>query len=138
MGYTGIALSVDNYFQPDYDAAGIFGARLAECLGHREKPLSFALNINCPSGTLDQIRGVRITRQGDSRIMDNFVQRTDPRGITYYWQAGMTKVIDETEDTDAVCLRNKMISVTPIYFKLGCQSEETLAGVDLEGLLHAE
>jgi len=138
LGYTGIALSVDNYFQPDYGAAAIFGARLAERLGRLEKPLPFALNINCPSGTLDQIRGVRITRQGDSRIMDNFVQRTDPRGITYYWQAGMTKVIDETEDTDAVCLRNKMISITPIYYKLGCSTERALEGIDLEGLLHAE
>ncbi|HQP30114.1 MAG TPA: 5'/3'-nucleotidase SurE [Deltaproteobacteria bacterium] len=138
LGYTGMALSVDNYFQPDYEAASIYGARLAERLGGLGRPLPFALNINCPSGPLDQVRGVRITRQGDSRIMDNFVQRTDPRGITYYWQAGMTKVIDETEDTDAVCLSHKMISVTPIHYKLGCQSEETLSAVDLEALLYAE
>lgn len=136
LGFTGIALSVDNYFQPDYSAASIYGARLAERLAHLDSPLPFALNVNCPSVPLDQIRGVRITRQGNSRIMDNFVQRTDPRGITYYWQAGMTKIIDETEDTDAVCLRSRMISITPIYYMLGCGGGESLAGIDLEGLLN--
>jgi 5'-nucleotidase len=135
LGFTGIALSVDNYFHPDYNAASIFGTRLASRLASLGKPLPFALNVNCPSAPLAEIKGVRITRQGDSRIVDNFVQRTDPRGITYYWQAGMTKIMDETEDTDAVCLKNKIISITPIQYKLGCDKRDFLSGIDLEGLL---
>lgn len=138
LGFKGMALSVDNFLHPDYTAASLFGARLACRLAALEKPLPFALNVNCPSAPLEEIRGVRITHQGNSRIVDNFVQRTNPRGITYYWQAGMTRIMDETEDTDAVCLRNRMISITPIYYKLGCAGGDFLCGIDLEGLLHAD
>jgi len=138
LGYTGIALSVDNFKNPDYHAASIFGARLAMMFANGEKSLPFALNVNCPSCPLDEIKGVRITRQGDSRIVDEFVRRESPRGTIYYWQAGLTKIIDEAEDTDAVCLRNRMISVTPIHYRLGGYqiSGDVLREADLEKLLH--
>jgi 5'-nucleotidase len=136
LGYTGIALSVDNYLDPDYRAASIFGSRLASTLASRPLPAPVALNVNCPSGPISEVRGVRITRQGDSRIMDNFVKRESPRGTVYYWQAGMTKIMDDGEDTDAGCLRKKMVSITPINYRLGHDSHDgDLKGLDLEGML---
>ncbi len=139
LGYTGLALSVDNYLDPDYVAASVYGARLASQLACLKEPLPFALNVNCPSIPLNEIRGVRLTRQGDSRIVDKFVKRENPRGTTYYWQAGMTKVVDYAEDTDAVCLKNRMISITPIYYKLGYNHDRgMLDGIDLEGLLRGD
>lgn len=50
LGYTGIALSVDNYLSPDYRAAAAFGAGLAGMLAHRQVKLPCALNVNCPPG----------------------------------------------------------------------------------------
>lgn len=136
LGYTGVALSVDNYFNPDYSAAGLFGSRLAVTLAEKGESLPLALNVNCPSSSIEGIAGVRITRQGDSRIMDRFVKRENPRGVVYYWQAGVTTYIDEAEDTDAYCLRNKMISITPIHYKLGIDNNDRfLNSLDMEGLL---
>lgn len=136
LGYTGIALSVDNYLSPDYRGASLFGSRFAEKLAALSEPLPYALNINCPSKPIEEISGVRITRQGDSRIVDKFVRRENPRGTIYYWQAGLTQVIDDSEDTDAICLKNNMISITPIHYKLGRPIENgILNGVILEGLL---
>jgi len=137
LGYTGIALSVDNYLSPDYRAASIFGARFASKLATRPHPLPVALNVNCPSCPIHEITGVRVTKQGDSRIVDDFVKRESPRGTIYYWQAGLTQIIDDGEDTDAVCLKKKMISVTPIHYKLGQESGKgVLRDMDLEGMLH--
>jgi 5'-nucleotidase len=139
LGYTGIALSVDNYLSPDYAAASVFGARIAARLASLTEPLPFALNINCPSCPIDDITGVKITRQGDSRIIDHFVKRENPRGTTYYWQAGITKLIDNAEDTDAVCLKKKMISITPIHYKLGYQIDNNdLDGIDMEAILRGD
>ncbi|HDP25714.1 MAG TPA: 5'/3'-nucleotidase SurE [Deltaproteobacteria bacterium] len=136
LGYTGIALSVDNYLSPDYRGASLFGARVATKLANLTEPLTCALNINCPSRPLEEISGVRITRQGESRIVDKFVRRENPRGTIYYWQAGLTKMIDEAEDTDAVCLKNNMISITPINYKLGYPVQSGMFDeLDLEGLL---
>jgi len=137
LGYTGLALSVDNYLDPDYRAASVYGARLASRLAQLENPLPFALNVNCPSGAIEDITGVRVTRQSNSRIMDNFVKRESPRGTQYYWQAGMTQVFDDDEeDTDAVCLKKKMVSITPIHYRLGLEPENgDLKRLDLEGML---
>lgn len=138
LGHTGIALSVDSYMNPDYRAASTFGARLASLLGRLETPLGFALNVNCPSGPLDAVKGVRLTRQGESRIVDEFSRRESPRGTIYYWQGGSTRVMDEEEDTDAVCLKSGCISVTPIHYRLGVVpcTGLPLRETDLETLLH--
>jgi 5'-nucleotidase len=137
LGCTGIALSVDNFKDPDYRAAAVFGARLAGLLAGLKKPLPFALNVNCPSGPIESVQGVRITRQGDSRIVDEFFRRESPRGTVYYWQGGMTRIMDEAEDTDAICLKNGYISVTPIHYRLGCQPENAaFSQSDLENLFH--
>lgn len=138
LGFTGIALSVDNYLDPDYSAASLFGSRLAHTLAIRGNPLPFALNVNCPSVPIEEIKGVRITKQGNSRLTDKFVKRIDPRGNTYFWQAGRTVMMDDTGDetTDAVCLKNRMVSITPIYYKLGWMGDITIPDdLDLEGLL---
>ncbi|HPS94713.1 MAG TPA: hypothetical protein PK600_09640, partial [Deltaproteobacteria bacterium] len=110
----------------------------AMLLAGRKEQLPFALNVNCPSCPMDKIKGVRVTRQGDSRIVDEFVRRENPRGTLYYWQAGMTKIMDEAEDTDAVCLKNRMISVTPIHYRLGAYplQDGALREAELEKLLH--
>ncbi len=137
LGFTGIAVSVDEYVDPDYSAASTFAARLAHLLALKGIRLPFALNVNCPSTTLERIKGVRITRQGESRFTDKFVKREDPRGNTYYWQAGRTKIVDDGEDTDAVCLKKGMISITPIHYRLGWRGDlDSLKGLDLEGLLN--
>ena len=41
------------------------------------------------------IKGTAIARQGMRRYFDQFEQRTDPRGRTYYWLAG--EVIEESD-----------------------------------------
>lgn len=137
LGFSGLALSVDNYLDPDYRACSVFGARLASRLAEMDAPLECALNVNCPSASIDEICGVRWTRQGNSRFVDRFIKRVDPRGNTYYWQAGMTTVLDESPDTDAVCLKQGMICVTPIHYRLGAIPDtKTLHTIDLEGILN--
>lgn len=140
LGHTGIALSVDSYLNPDYRAAAFFGARLAAMLAERSIPLGCALNVNCPSAPVEAVKGVRLTRQGESRIVDEFSRRESPRGTVYYWQGGYTRVMDDAEDTDAVCLRNGYISVTPIHYRLGLSPHDgiPLEELDLEKLLHGD
>ena len=136
LGHTGLALSVDNYQNPDYRAASMFGSRLASSLASRQNPVPLALNVNCPSCPIHEITGVKVTRQSESRIMDKFVKRENPRGTTYYWQAGMTQIIDDGDDTDAVCLKRRMISITPIHYRLGYTPQDgELKNLDLEGML---
>lgn len=138
MGCTGIALSAQHELNPDYRVASIFGARLARILAERQIRLPYALNVNCPDGSMEEIKGVRITRQGRTRIHDEFIKRETPRGAVYYWQAATNLIRDNSEDSDEGCLRNRMISITPIHYNLDVQnfSDELLNQVDLEKLIH--
>lgn len=133
LGYKAVAVSVNSYMNPLYPAAADFGARLAERLAAQTTPWPFALNVNCPSLEPAAIKGVKLTHQGQSRFVDSFVKREDPRGNVYYWQAGLTQLLDDDPLSDAVCLRDGYISVTPIDFRLGVDAGGHRAA--LEGLL---
>ncbi|OPZ59446.1 MAG: 5'/3'-nucleotidase SurE [Deltaproteobacteria bacterium ADurb.Bin510] len=133
LGYKALALSVNSYMKPNYQTAAGFGARLAERLAGIAGALPFALNVNCPSLEPEAVKGVKLTHQGQSRFVDSFVKREDPRGNVYYWQAGLTQILDDDPLTDAVCLRDGYISVTPIDFRLGVNGGAYRE--DLEGLL---
>jgi len=63
-----------------------------------------------------RIRGVKITRQGNSRWDDTFDVRVDPNNNTYYWLTGKLDVLDKTDDTDVIAVRRNYISVTPIQY----------------------
>jgi 5'-nucleotidase len=138
LGYTGIALSATNYLNPDYTAASIFGSRLAATLAKMKDMPPVALNVNCPSLPLSKIRGIRITKQSNARLKDKFVKRIDPRGNIYYWQAGRTSLVDSEKepDSDAACLKNRMISIMPIHYQLGWNGDPSfLKNLNLKRLL---
>ncbi len=135
QGYSAIALSVNKYLDPDYRAAARFGAALAQRVLDSGEHLDCVLNVNCPSVPINQISGACFARQGRSRIVDDFVRKTDPRGNVYYWQGGMTQNLDHEPDVDAVCLENGMIAVTPLHYSRGVVLDDArLAEIDLKGI----
>ena len=54
------------------------------------------LNVNFPAIPLDQIRGIRMARQGQGRWVKEFDHRVTLRGKHYFWMVG------EFEDQEAV------------------------------------
>jgi 5'-nucleotidase len=123
----GVAFSLASYTQPEFTVASRFAAGLVQWLS--QAPLSGAvlLNVNIPAVAAQHIAGVCLTRQGVRRYTDQFDQRTDPRGRTYYWLAG-TAIEDEPEPkdgryndhwpTDVATVRNHKISITPLQYDL--------------------
>ncbi len=81
-------------------------------------PAGTLLNVNVPPVRASQIRGVRITRQGNSRWDDTFDVRVDPNNNTYYWLTGKLDVLDTADDTDVIAVKRNYISVTPIQYDL--------------------
>ena len=81
-------------------------------------PEGVVLNINVPAVSESEFAGVAITRQGKSRVIEEFDCRQDPHGRTYYWLAG-EMLFEETEEVaDCVMIAKKYISVAPIHFDL--------------------
>jgi 5'-nucleotidase len=66
----------------------------------------------------EKIKGVAITRQGDSRVEERFEKRTDPRNQTYYWLDGTFKLQEMTEHADAAMVSDGYVSITPVQYDL--------------------
>ena len=76
------------------------------------------LNVNIPNLPLDQIKGVKICKQGVASWKEEFQQGEDPRGKKYYWLTGTFIQDEQPKDTDLWALRNGYISVVPSHHDL--------------------
>jgi 5'-nucleotidase len=81
-------------------------------------PDKVLLNINVPNLPLDKVKGIRVTRQGDSGYKERYEMRSDPRSVPYYWQAGTYSMSDVDEETDALTVDKGYVSVTPVSYDL--------------------
>ncbi|MEN9214569.1 MAG: 5'/3'-nucleotidase SurE [Gloeomargarita sp. DG02_3_bins_56] len=123
----GVAFSLASYTEPEFTVARRFAAGLIRQLAHQPLPGAILLNVNIPAVAAPDIAGVCLTRQGVRRYTDQFDERTDPRGRTYYWLAG-TAVEDEPEaadgaytgsfPTDVATVKSNKISITPLRYNL--------------------
>lgn len=82
-------------------------------------PKGTLLNVNFPKvDNGDEIKGVKICRQCNAKWQENFDERKDPGGRSYYWLTGKFINNDEGEDTDEWALANNYVSVVPTQFDL--------------------
>jgi 5'-nucleotidase len=121
-GVPGIAFSlgsVENHLvQLDYvPAAQIAQHVVREAVKHG-LPHGILLNVNTPHLPLDQIKGLRATRQGLRVYRDRLDRRTDPRGHPYYWIGGDAPTGIPEEGTDVGALQEGYVSVTPLQLDL--------------------
>jgi len=86
-------------------------------MAHR-LPDGVLLNVNVPALPREEIRGFRVTEQGQGRFVERFEARVDPRGKEYFWQAGETLIPDHGETIDDTALEEGYVAVTPIHFDL--------------------
>ncbi len=115
-GLPSIAVSLTAVENPDYTLAAEFAAKLSKIVLKNALPQGTLLNVNVPGIPREDICGVVVTRLGITRYNNEFQERVDPRGRSYYWMAG--EVIEETScsDTDLSAIRCNNISVSPIHF----------------------
>ncbi len=118
LGIPSIAVSLTTYQEADFGYAARFAARLARMVLARGLPRGTLLNVNVPALPEQEIRGVKVTRQGESSWEDTFDVRRDPANREYFWLTGKMKVTDSDPGTDQVAVRDGYISVTPIRYQL--------------------
>jgi len=81
-------------------------------------PHDTLLNINVPDVPMENIKGMKFTRQG-KRVYDNAVHDIlDPHGNHHYWIGGGEPSWETGHDTDIQAIENGYISITPIHLDL--------------------
>lgn len=113
-----IAVSLATFKDPIWETPATFARQLAADVLAHGLPDKVLLNINVPNIPLDKVKGVRVTRQGNSGYKERYETRSDPRAVPYYWQAGTYRMTDVDEETDALAVDQGYVSVTPVTFDL--------------------
>lgn len=91
---------------------------LGPLLGFETEPRTL-INVNFPAIPPDDVKGVRVCRQG---LRDygrlRIVQRTDPRGYDYYWFGLGPMVETPGHSTDLEAIADGYVSVSPLHLDL--------------------
>lgn len=129
-GIPGIAVSIDPpedlSGSVDYQHAAEAARRIATWLMKQtDLPGEIILNVNVPYGSLAEMKGFRLTRQGLRVYRDELVRRLDPRGKPYYWIGGEVPTGVDEPGTDFGALSAGYVSITPLQLDL--TSQELLA-----------
>ena len=75
------------------------------------------LNVNFPKMVDGKpIKGIKVCRQANANWEEEFEERKDPKGRTYYWLTGKFVNYDKGTDTDEWALANHFVSVVPVQF----------------------
>jgi 5'-nucleotidase len=113
-GLPAIAVSVAGRAQLHLTNIAAFAAQLAETVFNRGLPAGTLLNVNFPGVPMEEITGVRVSRQSLSPLPERFEKRCDPWDRPYYWSGCNPKGGHETPGTDSAALGGNFISITPI------------------------
>lgn len=75
-------------------------------------------NVNFPAVEPDDVKGVRVARQGFHDVdRTQIVEGTDPRGYRYYW-FGLGSSSSVPEGSDLAAIADGYVTVTPLHYDL--------------------
>jgi 5'-nucleotidase len=118
----GIAFSLgtnETHREPlSYFAAARIAHQIVEKAIERHLQSDYLLNVNIPYLPPEEIKGIRITRQGLRVYRDRLDRRMDPRGRPYFWIGGDAPTGVSEVGTDIGALSEGYVSINPIQLDL--------------------
>ena len=100
--------------EADFTASKYYARKIISQVLKSDFSNEMCLNVNIPNLSTDLIAGVKVCRQAKGNWEEDYDERTDPMGRTYYWLSGNFVIADTGEDTDEWALANNYVSVVPI------------------------
>ncbi len=122
LGIPSVAISINSFNSDEFRGAKETAIKVVHYLINNTLPSGTLLNVNVPYCPPEEIKGIKVTRQGNQYFQDDFDQRTDPRGRTYYWMKG--KIVDDDQELyyDSKAVSDGYVSITPIHFQMTNES----------------
>lgn len=128
IGIPAIAISSASFekvnFKEQAEIASGIVRQLFEKNNYKLDP-KLLLNINIPVVPKNEIKGIKITKQGKSYWEDSFEVRADPSGRDYYWLTGKMVVLDESDEFDVVAVKHNYVSITTLHYDLTSYNQIT-------------
>lgn len=88
-GIPSVGLSINTHAEdPDFEGTLFYGRQVIDWVLADGIKRGVYLNVNVPAIPKDQIRGIRMARQGAGRWVKEFDHRVNLRGKHYFWMVG--------------------------------------------------
>lgn len=111
----GIAFSVADYFNPDYEKVEQYIPSIIKYSLEHRLPAGTFLNVNFPKHTETGIKGIRFATQGKEYWSENPEQRKHPaEGSSYYWLGAKLAQFEEDNHCDVALLKEGYATAVPI------------------------
>ena len=118
LGVPSFAISLDTFDPISFSTSKSIIHKIINKIELSKIPLGSILNINIPNCNIDEVKGIRITKQGNQYFKDSFEECFNPKGVPYYWIKGETVDKDRSLEFDGYAIKNNYISITPLSFKM--------------------
>lgn len=118
LGIPSIAVSLDAFDGPRWITAAKFARRIAAAVLERGLPRKVLLNVNVPNLKLSQVKGVRVTKMGESGYVHSFSLRKESGQKPYYWSTSKYENTDTDQSTDAAAVAAGWVTITPVTYDL--------------------
>ena len=119
-GVPSVGFSLLDYsFDADFTESELFIRKISKSLIFDRSLKGICLNVNIPK-SIDgkKIKGMKVCRQANANWIEEFDERIDPKGNTYYWLTGKFVNYDKGKDTDESALKDHYISIVPVHHDL--------------------
>lgn len=118
-GHPSIGFSYCDY-DPNGDMSHIdeYLIKIVEQALEKKMPKGIALNVNFPVIQNEKIKGIKVGRQANAAWEEDFDERKDPYGRSYFWMVGNFVNHDKGEDNDEWALANNYVSIVPCQFDM--------------------
>lgn len=114
-----IAIScVGHHGKMYYDTSAKVACDLVKKLLHHPMRPGSVLNVNVPNIPYEELKGMKITRQGERHFSEPLMPTEDGRGRRIYWLGDSGKVKDDSEGTDFHAVYNNFVSISPMQIDL--------------------
>lgn len=109
---------LDYSYDADFSYAKKIAQTVAKNILENGLPKGTLLNVNVPKLKESESKGIKVCRQALAKWEEEFDERKDPNGRSYYWLTGKFVNYDKGEDTDEWALQNGYVSLVPVHFDL--------------------
>ena len=123
-GIPSIAASLAVEGHPNYVAAAEMVRRVAEQVKSRGLAPGVFLNVNVPVGSVEELKGIQVTRQSMQTGKERFEEQKTPYGRRYFWSV-WSEPTGDVEGTDVWAVEHGYVAVVPL--KAGEFDQETFA-----------
>ncbi len=108
-----ISLASGKYFK--FKPAADFALKLARLVIQKGLPLRTLLNVNVPDTKGEEIDAYKITAQGRNTQINTIEEKSDPRGVKYYWIGRKDEGFKSDDESDLAVIKQGLVSITPLH-----------------------